>query len=414
MDYNNIINDDGFYLYKDDSFNTLFLQMAFLREKGNFEDAVFGLLCKYLTKTNKNYKTEYDLNKKITDLYSIDFGLTPVNIGSQTLLFFSADLVSPKVIHDDYLKDAFKFINEILFEPDFTKEEVFENTKRIYLSFLLNTLSQSSTIARNIYEREVFNLEHEKFRYATDEDYIINMVNSVTLKDLEAMYKKTFKEDNFIRGIAFGNITDKDFKLFRENFKYKNNKGDLDYKTHYNFEEKEYEIVSDTTSESSIFITYSIDDIDEGVRKILCDIFNGSSDLCLEILREKYGLVYSSNVNISYTGKLLIVKAKIDKNNKQKLIEATDELISIIKDKNKLKELLETAKKSIKNDYYLLSEDRDGMIDKLDDYVSGIFDKFDDKKFVEEIDKVEVDDILKYTKTIKKKNVFMYRGDLHE
>ena len=151
MDYSNIVNDNGFYLYKDDSFNTLFLQIAFLREKGNFEDAVFGLLCKYLTKTNKNYKTEYDLNKKITELYSIDFELTPVNIGSQTLLFFSADLVSPKVMHDDYLKDAFKFINEIIFEPDFTKEEVFENTKRIYLSFLLNKSKNPNLNHQNDY-----------------------------------------------------------------------------------------------------------------------------------------------------------------------------------------------------------------------------------------------------------------------
>ena len=414
MDYSKLINDNGFYLYKDDSFNTIFLQIVFKREKGNFEDAVFDLLCIYLSRTNKNYSTEYELNKKITDLYSMDTGFNSYKIGSQLLFFFSADLVSPTVVHDDYSKDAFKFINEVLFEPDFTKEEVFKNVKEVYLSNRINNLSQPSIMARNLYERSTFNLDYEKYRYSTDEEYIKNMIDNITLKDLEELYKKTVNENNFVRGLVFGNINDSEFKTLRENINYKNNNNLLDYSIDYNLEDKDVEISSDNTSESTVYITYTMDNLDPGVGKIINDILNGSCDLCMEILREKYGLVYSSGANISYTGSYLVVRAKIDKNNKQKLIDAVDEMIKIIQDKDKLKSLLKSAKESIKNEYYLLSEDRNSMIYKIDDYVSGIFKDFDDTKFVQEIDKVDVDKVISYTKSLKRKNIFMYRGDLNE
>ena len=414
MDFNKIKNDNGFYLYQDDSFSTIFLQMCFLREKGNFEDAVFDILCRYLTKINKKYNTEYDLNKKVTDLYSVDFGFSAVNIGSQALLFYSADIVSPSIIHDDYSKEVFEFLKDILTDPDFTHEEIFENTKRTYLSSLLNAISQPNIIARNLFNRTVLNKDYEEYRYSTDEEYIRNMINSITLKDLEDLYNKTIKEENFVRGVVFGNITDKEYRKLRENFNYKSDKEPLDYSIDYKLKRKNYEVVSDTTSESVIYITYSFDDISEGVRSILDDIFNGSSDLCMELLREKYGLVYASNVNLSYTGKFLVVRAKIDKNNKDKFIKAVDEMIGIVKDKNKLKDLLETSKRSIKNDYYLLSENRDRMINKIDDYVAKIFKDFDEPTFAKEIDNVKVEDVIKYTKTLKRKNIFMYRGDGNE
>ena len=415
MDYDKIVDDNGFYLYKDDSFNTIFLQIAFQREKGNFQDAAFDLLCKYLMKTNKNYNTEYEINKKSVDLYSIVYAFSAVNIGSQTLMFFSADLVSPTIVHDEYSEDAFKFLREILLEPDFTKEKVFENLKEIYLTQLINGLSNPSIVAKNLFLRTAFAFDNEKFRYSIDEEYIRNMINSITLKDLEELYYKTIREENCDRGVVFGNITDEEFKILRENLPFKNTHGHLDYcVNNSNLKDDDLEVGSETTSESTIFVTYSMDEIDPGILKIIDDIFNGSSNLCFEILREKYGLVYASAVTISFTGKYLLVSAKIDKNNKDKFIEAVDEMIEMIKDKDSLKVFLKNAKESIKNEYNLLSEDRDEMISKIDDYVSYVFKGFDDTKFVEEIDKVKVDDILKYTKTLKRKNIFMYRGDLNE
>lgn len=56
MNYDNLLNDNGMYFYKDDSFNTVYVQLSFLADKGNKEDAIHSILCKYLINSNNlNY-----------------------------------------------------------------------------------------------------------------------------------------------------------------------------------------------------------------------------------------------------------------------------------------------------------------------------------------------------------------------
>lgn len=414
MDYNKIIEDNGFFLYKDENFNTIDMQMFFLRKKGNLEDAIFGLLIFYLDKTNKNYKTELELNKKMCELYSIECGFSTLDVGSKSLFCFGFNMVSPNVVHDNYSNDAFEFVKEILYEPDFTNEKVFENVKRVYLSRLISSLNNQGLVAKGLYNQHVFNDENEIFRNATDEKYIKEIVNSITLKDLEKVYYETVNQKNYLRTLVFGNINEEEFKNFRSKFDFKSNNYLIDYHKNITVNENNIEIPSDTASESNIFITYLIDDIDEPAKKVLYEVLNGSGDLCFNILREKYGLVYSSNAQISYSCRYIVIMAKIDKNNKQKFIDATEEIIETIKDKEKLKKLLISAKKAIKNTYYLISEDSELMRCNIDDFIGHSYGDFNDLEFVKNIDSYDVEDVLKYTKTLKRKNIFMYRGDLHE
>ena len=51
------------------------------------------------------------------------------------------------------------------------------------------------------------------------------------------------------------------------------------------------------------------------------------------------------------------------------------------------------------------------MIDTINDYVTGIFDKFNETEFADNIDKLTEDDVLEKTKTLKRRNIFIYRGD---
>jgi len=103
--------------------------------------------------------------------------------------------------------------------------------------------------------------------------------------------------------------------------------------------------------------------------------------------------------------------AMIDKDNKQKLLDAIDEIVDIVQDKDKLGELLEYSKKLNKNDYYILSENRDSMIVKLDNYICGNYDGFNENEFEKNIDLYTEEDIINCVKTLKRKNIFMYRGD---
>ena len=168
---------------------------------------------------------------------------------------------------------------------------------------------------------------------------------------------------------------------------------------------------TDSAKQSTVYITYTIDGVDETVKSVLSDILSGSSYLCNEILRQKYKLVYSSGVMLHVYGGLFIVKANIDKDNLEKMVEATDEMVSIIQDPEKLKPLLEKAKESIKEADYVMSERSDRMLYELSAYIRNMNVGQNYKELIDNIDNVKPEDITKATKTLKKKNVFMFRGD---
>jgi len=126
MDYNNLKNDNGVYLYKDDSFKTIYILLNFIASKGNKEDAIHSLLCRYLVLSNKKYNSDVEINKRKEELYSMQIGFYPYFVGSKKLFGFYADMISPNAINDDYSFDAFMFMKEILLNPDFTNNDVLE------------------------------------------------------------------------------------------------------------------------------------------------------------------------------------------------------------------------------------------------------------------------------------------------
>ena len=140
MDYDNLIEDNGIYLYKDDSFNTISITLIFKRDKGNRMDAVYILLANYLLQANKIYPNIEDIREKKNAFYSMDIELYNCYYGDTPLLYLTIDLVSPQVVKEDYLDDAYGFINEMLLQPDFTREDVLKEEKEYYLSKMKQTL----------------------------------------------------------------------------------------------------------------------------------------------------------------------------------------------------------------------------------------------------------------------------------
>lgn len=408
MDLSRLINDNGMYLYQDDSFNTINMQLCFLGEGGNKQDAINYVLCDYIMKSNELYHCLDDEMKK---LYSMDAFFTSQRVGNTSNIFFCVDLVAPSVVEDNYLESAFGLIEEILLYPNFTDEKLLETIKRTYISKIIYKISDSSTRANRLFFDNVFNDENSRYSCSIDPEYIKDIINSITLDDLKEAYKKTINENSFYRGIVFGNISLEDFKLFRTYVPYKNNNSTIDYSIPTNISNEDKEISDPEANESTLYVTYEMDNADEATCKLFSSIFNGSNGLCHQILREKYGLVYSSYISIYVYRKAFVVKAKIDKNNKQKTLDAINEIISIAKDKDKLKELLAYAKGYIKSEDYLLSERKDDIIDNLDDHIRGVCGDFNYNEFIKNIDSYTEEDIASKVQTLKYKNTFMYRGD---
>jgi len=414
MNYDNLINDNGIYLYKDDSFQTIYTQFDFLVDKGNKKDAIHAILCDYLMKSNKKYKSVDAINKRKRELYSLNIGFSTSYVGSKKFLYFYSDIVSPKVIKDDYLESVFEFMKDILFYSDFTNEEVFYIVKKNYLSNLKYSLSDSENFAKRLYNETVYKKEDEKFRFSTDINFLFDIINSITLSDLENEYKNIICKNSFYRGLVFGNITDKEYEKFKEYFKFNSNINGIDFTNYKDIEEQTIEISNEEMNETIAYVTYKIDIPNRELSILLFEILNNSWGLCMQILREKYGLCYESYSIINRFDKILYFLAKIDKNNIKKLLEAIDEIVMTLQDKKELKQLLSLTKEQIKHDYYILGEDRDKLADMLDNHICGVYGNFNENEFATKVDSYTEEDIINCIRSLKRKNVFIYRGDKNE
>ena len=141
---------------------------------------------------------------------------------------------------------------------------------------------------------------------------------------------------------------------------------------------------------------------------------NSSLGLCYQTLREKYGLVYNSYANIKYYLKKLYVYGEIDKEKKEKFLKALDEIVNKLNNKDLLDKLISQAKDEIKANEVTLSEDQDRMIDSLNYYILKYFDGQNRTEVYRQISEITADDLIKSTKTLKRKNVFMVRSKKDE
>ena len=411
MDYDRLINDRGIYLYKDDSFNTISICLSWLASNSDRDNAIYDLMTDYMMNSNKLYTSRDVINNVAKYLYGINVYVDLVSMGKQREFEFNIDMISPTVVGDNYANDAFMYAKALLELPAFNDEELFEKYKRVRLSNIRSNLSSSVKRARDLYFENVIPCDGEHYLHSVDLKEIEDLYNSITLKDLKRLYKKTINDKNFHNGLVFGNITDEEFKLFRQWFPNESTMGKLEYTRNRPIKEGTIIIPTDSTDQSIVYQTFSLDRADRGITDLLVDIFMGSSDLCLKILREKYGLVYESFFQIYYFDNFMYIKSKIDKKDLDKLIEATDEMLSIVQDEKTLKPYLDRAKEATKMDGYLLSEDRDSLIRELESKINDAYDGYDYNKFTEEVDKVKEEDVTKLTKSFKRRNVFMYRGD---
>ncbi len=410
MDYDKLVNDDGVYLYKDDSFNTINASLDFIAETGNRENAVYDLLCDYMLKANKKYSTS-EINKKYKEYYGFGVDVNTDRQAGNRFFTFFIDMVSPSVISDDYSKEAFEYAKDILLNPDFTRQDILDTIKRVRLAGLASAEADPTRKAKDLFYLNMFPNPELEYEYTTDMDYVKKLYDSITLDEMKELYEKTINKDKFYRGLVFGNTKDEEFKRFREIFPYKSKMDTLEFKNTNGLREGTLIIPSEDAEESSVYITYTMDNLDKGTKDILYDILNGSSELCSNIIRDKHGLAYEANARLGVYGNLLIIHAKIDKDNIDELIKASDEIVETIQDKEKIKPLLERAKESLKNGDYILSENRDSMYYELYTYINGLYKGYDRNKFIEGLDNVKEEDITGVTKTLKKRNVFMYRGD---
>jgi len=407
MDFNKLVNNNGIYLYQDNSFNTISIKLNFLSGMSNRECAIVDVLCSYLMASNQNFKSDDDINERTQELYSLVLDFGNQFYSKQKVVSLYANLISPNVINDDYSEEAFEFIRQMLKEPDFTNEEMLEITKRNMISYAKSDLLNNDIYVSNMYHQKVFYEENREYENSTDIDYISNLINSITLDDLKKQYEYII--NNFHSGLVFGNISFEQFNNFVNLMALTPIKKDVDYDRNIIIKDDDIEIERDC-EQSYIYVTYDIDNLTYPQLMLLNTIMNSSLGLCYQTLRRKYGLVYNSYAGIIYYLKKLYIYGEIDKNKKEKFLEALDEIVNMLNDKELLDKLIVQAKDEIEANQVTLSEDQNKIIDSLNNYILKLFEGQKITDTYHQVSELTSDDLIKSTKTLKRKNIFMVRS----
>lgn len=407
METKKLKNNNETYLYRDDSFNTFSINLNFLTNQDNRSTAILDVLCMYLMRCNQVYKTEDDIVLRERELYNMYLNFKANRKGKQEIFTLEADLISMDVIDDDYSKEAFEFIKNMLLKPDFTNEEVLELVKRILISYIDVTLSDYRNYASTLYNETVLPDENTKYDNTVDKKYIEELINSITLDDLKREYEVLI--NNYINGLVLGNINEDQFNEFVDCMDLKPINHDLDFSIDTKTTEGDIEVEKDC-KQSYIYVTYDFTTLTNAEFRILTRILNSGIGLCMKTLREKYGLVYGARAGVLFHQKKLYIYGETDASKKEKFVEAVDEIIASLSNKEILEKYMKQAKEEIADDEDAIDENKDRLVNILNNRILKRYGDKDREIVNKEIEEMKPEEIMGKAKTLNKKNVFMVRG----
>lgn len=408
MDFDKLKENNGVYLYEDNSFNTISIKLNFFCGTSNRECAISDVLCYYLMMCNKNFASDDDINKEKRKLYAMQLVFSNELINTQKAFCMGVDMISPEAVGEDYYAEAFEFIRQMLKEPDFTNEQMLEVIKKNIIAGLGIKLGEMDSYSEAKYFDTVYNYKDREYEFSTDIDYIAEIINSITLDDLKNQYE--YIMSHYQSGFALGNINEERFNQFVSTMQLPEPIKDVDYSGVVSVNEGDVEISTDC-DQSYVFVTYDMDSLTYPQMILLAKVMNSSIGLCYQILREKYHLVYSAFAQMRLYSHRMYVYGELDKEKKQKFLKALDEIVSYLQDKDTLEKLIEVAKKELKEAEYASSEDKEVLATYLDYYIMKSFGSDNRTEVNRKIENITADELLECTRSLKRRNVFMVRGD---
>ena len=411
MELNKLKNSNGTYMYRDEGFNSFSINLNFLASSDNRSAAILDVLTIYLARCNQVYKTDDEINLKARELYDMEFCFTTTWKGNKKVFSLSADLISMNAVNDDYSKEAFLFLRDMLLKPDFENKKTLEIAKRKLISYIETSLSDYDQYADALYNQMVLPDENRKYDYTVEKKYIEELINSITLEDLKSEYENLI--DNYINGLVLGNISEDQFDEFVSCMNLKSTKQNLDYSVDIKTTEGNIEVKKDC-EQSYIYVTYDFTSLTNAELRILEWILNSSIGLCYQILREKYGLVYGASADILFHEKKLYIYGETAASKKEKFIEAVDEIIASLANPEIIAKYMKQAKEEIANDEYSLSENKDRLTGIINSRILKVYGDQDREVVNREIEEMQPEELMNKTKTLVRKNVFMVRGKENE
>ena len=415
-----IINNGNYDIayYHCNKFSSIDIMLNFQMEASKQKYINVRTLFEYMFSNSKKYNSIESFNKKVKELYNINFYKVVMVLGDKLSISVKINIINPSFIGEDYFKDAIDFAKEVIYNPNFK-----------------NKMPDKNILSRKIKERKEAcknNLTNPDYKayynftknwggntHEMDELYAskreIDTLYKNASKELYETYKKLL--NSFVSMEIMGDLDKEEIELIKETFKFdKVKKLDSNYYIPYSFETYDRVTKDKNVSESVYIELFEIKNYDykEKYKYLLIERFLNYTvgRLLHQKLRDELGIVYNSSASFNDIYGFLMIVSNINRKNKNKCKKGIEDVINMLKDEKLINKLLKEALEMEEEKYYLSDEEYYAHLTYIREV--SLKENLTMEELLNSIRKSTSKDILKAVNNLERRSSYFYEGTKEE
>ena len=404
------------HLIKSNNFKTISFKIVFWNELKKEDLAYRNMLVNNLLFSSHKYNTNRKIAIRKEELYSADIYGKTYRKGTQIVTEICLSSIEDKFAEEGNFRESLEFLFDCINNPNINNGAFDETSFNITKDNITNSIKS---------EKENPNFEaYQKYKELIGKDKVF--VGSIlgTLEEVENItpsslyeYYKTFFDDNHIDIYVLGNIETKDILDIDKYLKFGSNR--INYASTYANYEKDYSEKEEDSkfNQSKLFMGGSIKSLTEHEKKyesIIYNIILGNSPTSklFQNIREKMSYAYTISSSINRLDGMFVISAGISSKN----YESTKNEVM-----NQIKEMkqgffndkdINDAKEVILSIIEEINDNPWSIIDHYNNYLYFGADTIENQ--IQEINKIQKDDIVNVANKINIDTVFLLKEDEYE
>ncbi|MDF2699333.1 MAG: peptidase [Haloplasmataceae bacterium] len=413
------INGLNVILIKTDKFKTTDVILNFRNYLQENNVTKRALVPYVLKAASENYPSKKAVNKQLEKLYGGSLGVSVNKQGLLHILSFRMSVVNDLYLTKDHnlLDEAFKFLNEIIFNPKIEKgafvEKVVNDEKRLLKDHFTSLYDDKIRYSWNRLVEEMCKDEIFKIKAIGN----IEDIEGITAKNLYANYLDIIESDT-VDLLVIGDIDYERIKTLIVRYIQFEERDEVIHVVDQ--QEKEIKKLNEIEEKQSInqaklnigFRTYTRGtDTDYSALLIFNALFGAyPHSLLFKNVREKESLCYYISSSIDKAKGILIVYAGIDQSQYDKAVKIIFKQLKNIKEGNIDDSIIDVSRNALINDL-LENQDSPGSI-LTSEYSYLLYkDVFDVNRLISKLNDVTKEDIVKVAQKIKEDTIFLLKGE---
>ncbi|MBR4693394.1 MAG: insulinase family protein [Bacilli bacterium] len=408
------------HMIKTEKFKTITMRIVFHSPIKKDEITKRNVLSDVLLQSTSKYSSKRSMIIEAEDLYAADIYNNTHRIGNYVMTSFILQVLNDKYTEEGNFEKAVEFMNEILFHPDI-KNNCFKRDK-------LDVVKKNCEVSLSSIKEDPVDYSIIRLKEAYDKDSPVSYRMIGYMEDLENinesnlyLYYKKMIEDDFVDIYVVGDFNEEDLlRIIKNNFKFRKiKKKKIKLEVEHKEIRKRRLIAKEKcdNSQSKLGIicpTLKMKDYEKNYPMVLANIiFGGGIDSKLfSEIREKNSLCYSIYSVYSKLDNLMMIWAGIDRDNFDKTVELTTNILEKLKKGKFTEKDVKVAKEFYSSSITSIEESPMNIIREiLTEEMTGIEPYYER---VEKMNKVKKSEIVRALKKIKMDTIFLLEGEEDE